>query len=347
MVRRLLPSSGSSPTALAARFEHLVLLAGLALPTDELRSLQRDEILRFTASVLDLALDRRVLAAPDEVRQLLETPPVDWEAREIRLARFLAAGSWSQRELSAEDADIETLLFELALFLGILDRDEVLFLQRDGDRLEIKSHSRRLSASIPRQVPTYLGDSSRAAARPLSVLPGDRLELVRHREELLAMIKQNAADVPDLAAKASRQSWTETIGAHELTARAGARYPGFPLLDFEVISRGVSGRVGKLRLLGAGGREIVVEGLAIRWTLGLNDTLFYVERSSSASGERSWHFRGRGWGHGVGMCQVGAYGMATRGSSYRDILDHYYSGIVLGRIRSTLPRPRDENRQRD
>ena len=37
-------------------------------------------------------------------------------------------------------------------------------------------------------------------------------------------------------------------------------------------------------------------------------------------------FAGKGWGHGVGLCQVGAYGMALRGATYRQILSHYYRG---------------------
>ena len=38
---------------------------------------------------------------------------------------------------------------------------------------------------------------------------------------------------------------------------------------------------------------------------------------------------GRGWGHGVGMCQVGAYGMALAGASFDEILKKYYAGIEL------------------
>ena len=44
-------------------------------------------------------------------------------------------------------------------------------------------------------------------------------------------------------------------------------------------------------------------------------------------------FAGKGWGHGVGLCQVGAYGMALRGSTYREILQHYYSGAELTQLR--------------
>ena len=43
-------------------------------------------------------------------------------------------------------------------------------------------------------------------------------------------------------------------------------------------------------------------------------------------------FTGRGWGHGVGMCQMGATGMAKEGASAGDILAHYYPGAALSRI---------------
>jgi stage II sporulation protein D len=55
--------------------------------------------------------------------------------------------------------------------------------------------------------------------------------------------------------------------------------------------------------------------------------------NSQPGQEPGWLFTGRGWGHGVGMCQVGAFGMAQRGHGYRDILTHYYSGVELGRVR--------------
>src|SRR6185503_2189772 len=77
-------------------------------------------------------------------------------------------------------------------------------------------------------------------------------------------------------------------------------------------------------------RRELVEKLAVRWTLDLPDTLFTAKRLQPARGEPGWLFSGRGWGHGVGLCQVGAYGMAVRGHSYRDILAHYYTGTRLG-----------------
>src|SRR4029079_12386071 len=100
---------------------------------------------------------------------------------------------------------------------------------------------------------------------------------------------------------------------------------------FEILSRGVSGRVGKIRI--DGDRESAeVAGLAVRWTLDVPDTLFTAKRLEPPHKEAGWLFTGRGWGHGVGMCQVGAYGMAQRGHSYAEILAHYYPGARLGAI---------------
>ena len=43
-------------------------------------------------------------------------------------------------------------------------------------------------------------------------------------------------------------------------------------------------------------------------------------------------FDGNGFGHGVGLCQWGAIGQSRRGIDYKNILEHYYPGTILGRI---------------
>jgi len=138
---------------------------------------------------------------------------------------------------------------------------------------------------------------------------------------------------------APKQRWTRFMSNARLKDAVQTRYPGFPFEGFEILSRGVSGRVGKLQLSGSGGRTVIVEGLAVRWTLDIPDTWFYASRHQSADGQPGWLFRGRGWGHGVGMCQAGAYGMASRRLDYREILEHYYSGVDLGRVRRVRSRP--------
>src|ERR687891_2983769 len=52
---------------------------------------------------------------------------------------------------------------------------------------------------------------------------------------------------------------------------------------------------------------------------------------TAATARPTFFVSGRGWGHGVGMSQWGAYGFAQRGTSYDRILAHYYRGTILGR----------------
>jgi stage II sporulation protein D len=65
--------------------------------------------------------------------------------------------------------------------------------------------------------------------------------------------------------------------------------------------------------------------------------LFTVQRVRGAQGETEFLFLGRGWGHGVGLCQNGAFGMALAGFSYDQILRHYYTGIEIVTASSVTP----------
>jgi stage II sporulation protein D (peptidoglycan lytic transglycosylase) len=87
----------------------------------------------------------------------------------------------------------------------------------------------------------------------------------------------------------------------------------------------------ELAVLGGRDREeVVLKGLKVRWGLGLRENLFVIDRETDARGAvERFVFTGKGWGHGVGLCQVGAFGMARAGSSFEDILKHYYTGITL------------------
>ena len=60
---------------------------------------------------------------------------------------------------------------------------------------------------------------------------------------------------------------------------------------------------------------------------GLKSSLFVVRRDGDA-----WSFDGAGFGHGVGMCQTGAIGMAEAGYKYPQILEHYYRGSKIRKL---------------
>ena len=74
-----------------------------------------------------------------------------------------------------------------------------------------------------------------------------------------------------------------------------------------------------------------LKGMHIRGLLGLKDNVFRLITLGRAP-ERRWIIYGRGWGHGVGMDQTGAYGMALEGATFDTILKHYYTGIDLSPI---------------
>ena len=76
-----------------------------------------------------------------------------------------------------------------------------------------------------------------------------------------------------------------------------------------------------------------MRALRLRTLLGLRDSLFYFDEERNAQGDLiGITFFGSGWGHGVGMCQVGAYGMALDGATYEQILKTYYTGIDLKKM---------------
>jgi len=90
-----------------------------------------------------------------------------------------------------------------------------------------------------------------------------------------------------------------------------------------------SGRVKRLDIKDASGRSVELSGEELRKAVGysaVRSTIFKVERSGKV-----FLFKGVGSGHGVGLSQWGAKGMAEKGYSYREILRHYYPGTSIER----------------
>jgi len=100
-------------------------------------------------------------------------------------------------------------------------------------------------------------------------------------------------------------------------------------MDIQPSRLGFSGRAVQMQAIGSR-RTASLNGYRVRNALGLRDTLFTLTREFNADGViTSFTFSGRGYGHGVGMCQTGAYGMAKAGRSYTDILKTYYTGVDI------------------
>ena len=123
--------------------------------------------------------------------------------------------------------------------------------------------------------------------------------------------------------------WTEEYGRKEL-AELIARRSGHDLGDIvsmEPLERGDSGRIYKLKVKGTEKTLIVGKELEVRRILSeshLKSSAFEVEMTPDKV-----ILHGSGWGHGVGLCQIGAAVMASKGYSYRQILEHYYPETKL------------------
>ena len=100
------------------------------------------------------------------------------------------------------------------------------------------------------------------------------------------------------------------------------------ITDLEPLERGLSGRICRLKIVGTKKTFTIGKELEIRRTLSeshLLSSAFDVERTPDGG----FILNGRGWGHGVGLCQIGAAVMGEQGRSYDEILHHYYNDVQI------------------
>lgn len=105
------------------------------------------------------------------------------------------------------------------------------------------------------------------------------------------------------------------------------------IIDLIPIERGKSGRICKLKIVGTKKTLIIGKELEIRRTLSkthLFSSAFVVDKGEAQNGiPSSFILTGAGWGHGVGLCQIGAAVMGEKGYTYDHILLHYYKGAEI------------------
>ncbi len=128
--------------------------------------------------------------------------------------------------------------------------------------------------------------------------------------------------------------WKVRYSASELTRIVNKSRRVGNIKDIKVLGRGVSGRARRIKIVGSRDTAIINKELPIRRVLGgMKSSMFIVETKRDSSGNpASFTFHGGGWGHGVGMCQSGAEGMALRGFECDEILRHYYTGTEITKL---------------
>lgn len=129
--------------------------------------------------------------------------------------------------------------------------------------------------------------------------------------------------------------WKQEYGQKELSelilSRSGVDYGD--IIDLVPVERGTSGRLVKLKIVGSKKTMTIGKELEIRRTLStshLYSSAFVVEKQGEENGVPArFILHGAGWGHGVGLCQIGAAVMGEQGYKYKDILLHYFVGAAI------------------
>ena len=99
------------------------------------------------------------------------------------------------------------------------------------------------------------------------------------------------------------------------------------IIALEPLHRGVSGRIDSLKITGTKHTEIIGKELKIRYWL--SKSCLYSSWFEVSHKDGVWTLNGHGWGHGAGLCQIGAAVMASEGHPYEEILSYYYVGSRL------------------
>lgn len=280
------------------------------------------------------------LLAPQDPDFLLQV--ADREALHEPATRRAAALLMQEGVLSADDSNHlrpeQPLLRADAVLLlaGLAERLEPPALVRaqfrghGAGRLELLRKDATETYALDDDVRLFRAlDGQHSATTELSLVVGDDVTLVVREGRVLYLEALQSRNGPSADRTSRYFRWevrtTPEQIAKAVTSRIGA------LLDVQPRRFGVSGRVIELALVGRDGEQIL-QGLKIRSALGLRENLFVIDRERDAAGlVRRFVFTGKGWGHGVGLCQVGAFGMAQAGATYEAILKHYYTGIRLNR----------------
>ena len=140
---------------------------------------------------------------------------------------------------------------------------------------------------------------------------------------------------------ASAYRWRTWVSAEEISARLRSRGTELgQIISLLSKGRGISGRVEKILVRGTLGSS-EIRGDAIRSVLGSLRSNLFVSEPLLGSGKlpESFIFSGGGWGHGVGMDQSGAAGMASDGWTAAEILAHYYPGTAIETLYSGMQAP--------
>jgi stage II sporulation protein D len=334
-----LTETGSwSATEVARAVNAAARLAGATIDTSARpQSSRRGDVLTYLARVWGFDAYGRTLTMPEDRKYFFPRTGGDDTAR-LAAAFLIKYGIQPSQYIDFENLDAAMPRDELfAMLYSWLREHEALaeaagkILRLNGRQMTLKSAGKTTDFSLPAGVPVFrrLGDRYLEYSNA-PVMIGDRVSVLSaQRGAPVAIVLQANYDGASFDRTSSFANWTRSYRADDLVTSIARRNPIQTLRDLKVLGTDLSQRVTALEVTADAGRTFTLRGLPIRWSLNLPDNLFVFRKTQDPDGMARYTFFGKGWGHGVGMCQVGAYGMAFRGSKAEEIVKHFYTGVEV------------------
>lgn len=310
------------------------------LPQPLPASSRRRDVLEYLATMMGLDRKARVVTLPEDRRYYFPQSGDPEDVPYLAAAFLVKYGIWPAQFIDRVRLDEAMPREELYAFLGAWLREqnftrdaEGKILSLEGRRLSLKLKGETTAYTLPANIPVFrkLGDRYQEYRRT-PVMIGDRATLVLGADKRVAAVIVLANyDGAAFDRTSSFSNWTRSYRADELVTSINRRNPIRQLVDIKPLVIDASERVAELEVTAEGGRTFVLRGLPVRWSLNLPDNLFVYDKTRDSDGMDRYTFYGKGWGHGTGMCQVGAYGMAFRGWKFDRILKNFYAGVEIVR----------------
>src|SRR5688572_1225882 len=306
-------------------------------------SSRRGDVLRYLNATLGLAEKARATTLPeDRAYWFRQTSNVEGDAY-LAASFLIKFGIWPAQFMDRVDLSSPMPRDEVHALLASWLREHSALQEANGKIFAVEGRTVTLKAAgkldrftLPESVPLFRRLQDRVQEyRTLPIMIGDRATIfVDARQRPLGMIVQANIDGASFDRTSSFANWTRSYRADELVTTINRRQPIKELQDIRPLTLDASHRIAEMQVTAEGGRTFVLRGLPVRWSLNVPDNLFVYEKTKDPDGVDRYTFFGKGWGHGTGMCQVGAYGAAFRGWSFDRILKHYYTGIAIERMGS-------------
>ncbi len=322
--------------AISATRQLVGLSSAPALPPPTSR---RGDVLRYLGTVFRFAEYGDVVTLPEDRKYYFPQTAIDRAPTAYAAAAFLIKFGFLPTE-SIDGIELDGAISTDEVFgilgswlrkHGALNEVSGKITSIDGRELTLKSDGKTASFVLPEALPIFrkLGDRYQEY-KVVPIMIGDRAFLQLDLRKIpIALVVQGSTDGASFDRTSSFADWTRSFRADEMVASINRRNPIKQLLGLRPLAVDAAHRIAELEVTAEGGRTFVLRGLPIRWSLNVPDNLFVFEKSIDPDGVDRYTFYGKGWGHGVGMCQVGAYGMAFRGFTFDKILKRYYTGIDI------------------